>query len=211
MGEVMIKAADEPKVLAFLIVQQALFLAAGIGLWLWSGREAADFVALSWSGLGIGLLLTAGLIGLHLLVFALWPAGQERLAREMGRGVFSTERPFGWGAILVISFSAGIGEEALFRGGLQVFASDYLPGWAAIVGATVLFTLAHPGSRAFMACIALISLILGLAYHWTGSLPAVMTAHALFDVYGCWRTQRELRRLGHWPTEPRAAPAAAAT
>lgn len=206
----MIKQGNEYKLLAVLCVQQGLFLAIGLGLWIWSGREAGEFLGPIWFGLGLGLALAAAMIGLEMLLLRLWPQWGERMALEMSRTVFSTERPYGWAAILIISFGAGIGEEALFRGGVQMLAGDYMPGWAAVLAATILFTLLHPGSRTFMVGIATVSLILGTAYHLTGSLLAVIIAHALFDVFSCHCTQRELKRLGHWPpAEVRTGTAAA--
>lgn len=201
----MIKRGEEPRLLAMLVVQQAVFLALGFGLWLWSGGEAAQFVRFGWFDLAVGLGLAAGLIGLQSLIVLPLPALAARMAREMGRGVFSTERPYGMSAILIISLSAGIGEEALFRAGIQIFAADYMAVWAAILAATALFALAHFGSLTFILLIASIGLIFGTAFHLTGSLVGMMIAHALFDVFGCLWTQRELRRLGHW--EPVAAPA----
>jgi hypothetical protein len=204
MGERLIKRGAEPKLLGFLVLQQSLFFAAGIGLWLWSGAALADFLRPTWQALGLGIGPAAGLMALLALCFLPQPGLLERIVREQGKGVFSTERPWGLGGILIISASAGIGEEALFRGGLQTFLGGLLPAWAAILLTTILFAVAHPGSRLFMGFIAAVSLAFSLAYHWSGSLFAVMLAHALFDVFGCLWVQRELRRLGHWDSE--AAP-----
>jgi len=206
MEERLFKQEDEAKFLAFIVLQQSLFVAAGYGLWLWAGGSAGDFLRFGWSDLLLGVGLAGSVGGVMVLLFLTFPAVRERMVREQGQVVFSTERPYGLGAILIISCSAGIGEEALFRGGIQTFAGTYVPAWAAILAATALFALAHPGSRMFMSLIAVISLIFGLSYHLTGSLLAVMVAHALHDIFGCFWVQRELRRLGHWGgTTPAAA------
>ena len=197
MSDRRIRAAEEPKLLLLLSLQQGLFLAAGAGLWVWSGRSLSELLRFGWNDVLIGLGLAAVLVGLLTALLA-FPSLRARMAHEMGRSLFATERPYGWGAILLISFAAGIGEEALFRGGIQIFAGGYMPGWVAVAFATLLFTIAHPGSPAFMAFVAGISAILGTAYHLTGSLLAVMLAHALLDVCGCFLTQRELRQLDHW-------------
>ncbi len=200
MGEALIKRGKEPKLLAALVVQQSLFFAAGIGLWYWSGGSLDNFVRLGWFEALLGAGFAAGLIAIFGSAFLLFPALARRMAAEQGRTVFSTERPYGAAAILIISLSAGIGEEALFRGGIQHLLAGWLPAWAAIALATLLFTVAHPGSRVFMGFVATLSLAFGIAYHWSESLLAVMIAHALFDVFGCIWVQRELRRLGHWET-----------
>lgn len=198
MEDRLIKRGAEPKLLGFLVLQQSLFLAAGIGLWLWSGGTLLDFLRPGWEALGLGIALAVGLMTLLATCFLPRPRLLERIVHEQGRGLFSTHRPWGFGAILIISAAAGIGEEALFRGGIQTLLGVYLPAWGAILLTTILFAVAHPGSRQFMGFIAAVSLALGLAYHWSGSLMTVMVAHALFDVLGCLWAQRELRRLGHW-------------
>jgi uncharacterized protein len=191
-------ALGRPKLLLFLAIQSILFAAAGLGLWLWSGRPAADFLQFRWFDLFAGLALSVLLVAPLAALFAFRPRLRERMAREMGRTLFATERPFGPGAILLISLSAGIGEEALFRGGIQTLAGDHLPPWAAVALTAALFTAAHPGSRTFMAFVAAIAIVLGAGYHLTGSLLAVMIAHAALDIWGCVQTQAELRRIGHW-------------
>lgn len=201
MEEPLIKRGAEPKLLAFLVVQQGLFLAAGIGLWLWSGASLGDFLRPDWAGVVLGIVLAAGLAGLIALALLPRPALLQRLVREQGRTVFSTERPYRPGAILIISCSAGIGEEALFRGGVQTLLAGFLPAWTAILVTTALFTIAHPGSPMLMSFVAALGLLFGLAFHVSGSLIAVMIGHALFDVFACLWIQRELRRLGHWQAD----------
>lgn len=203
----MIKRGSEPKVLALLVLQQSLFLTAGIGLWLWSGGRLDDLVRPGWFDLLLGVALACAFAGFFGLLFTLLPKLGERMAREQGETIFSTERPYGVGAILIISASAGIGEEALFRGGIQTLLVGWMPGWAAILLTTLLFTAAHPGSRMLMGFVAGLSLAFSLAFHWSGSLLAVMIAHALYDVFSLIWIQRRLRRLGHWNEV--AAPAAA--
>ncbi len=198
----LIKRGDEAKLLAFLVLQQGLFLAAGIGLWAWAGGSPGDFVRFGWLDGVIGVALAAGMSGAIALLFTALPSLGDRVVKEQARTIFSTERPYSFAAILVISFSAGIGEEALFRGGVQVLLGGWLPAWAAILAATALFTVAHPGTRTLMGFVAAIGLVLALAYHWSGSLLAVMIAHTLFDVFACLWNQRALRRLGHWDPAP---------
>ncbi len=198
MGERLIKRGEEPRLLALLVVQQGLFLAGGMGLWLWAGGPIDQFVRWSWSDALLGVPLAAALTGSYWAIFRLRPSLARRLSMEQGERVFSTERPYGPSAILLISCSAGIGEEALFRGGLQTLLATLLPPSAAILAASALFTVAHPGSRTLMAMVAALSLAFGLAYHWSGSLLAVMIAHILYDIFGCLWIQRELSRAGHW-------------
>ena len=186
------------RLLLFLILQQGLFLAIGVGLWIWSGRSATGLLRFGWLDLALGVALTALLVGLLASIAALAPRVRRHMTDIMARTLFMTDRPYGRAAILLISFAAGLGEEVLFRAGIQQLAADHMPGWAAIGLATLLFALAHPASRLLMAFVAGVSLILGIAYHLTGSLMAVLIAHALLDVWGCATIQKELRARGHW-------------
>ncbi len=190
------------KLLGILIGQACLFTAAGVFIWIWTGRTAAEFLEPKWTDLPIGLGLAGFLILALGLVFKLNPGLKRRLVEEMGRGLFAAKQPFGPAAVVLISLSAGIGEEALFRAGLQTAASLYVPGWAAFLIATILFTLAHPGSAPLMLGVALISVVIGTVYHLTGSVLGVMIGHALYDVWAINKVQEELGRMGHWQAAP---------
>ena len=76
---------------------------------------------------------------------------------------------------LLVSLSAGVVEELFFRGFLQPRIG--------LVGATVLFALAHLGyGEPFMLFgITLLSLSYGLLAKWRGSIYASIAAHAVFD------------------------------
>lgn len=107
----------------------------------------------------------------------------------MGRGYSRLQ-------ILLLAAAAGIGEEALFRGGLQTFASDHLPAAAAILLSAALFAALHPISVGIVAMVFAIGLLFGIIYEVTGSLLGVMLAHAAYDVWALAIVQRELARRG---------------
>jgi membrane protease YdiL (CAAX protease family) len=87
----------------------------------------------------------------------------------------------GVGALGVLSLIAGIAEEALFRGLAQAELAAHL-GWpAGIVLASVLFGLAHPISRTYVAIAALMGLYLGGLYLVTGNLAVPIVVHAVYD------------------------------
>lgn len=90
--------------------------------------------------------------------------------------------------LLLISISAGVCEEALFRGFLQTWLTGLFgAGWA-IAATAVLFGLAHAISVPYALFAGLISIGLGLLYSETGGLLAPVALHGAYDfaalVYG---------------------------
>ncbi|MEI8213178.1 MAG: CPBP family intramembrane glutamic endopeptidase [Planctomycetota bacterium] len=90
--------------------------------------------------------------------------------------------------MVVLSMTAGIGEELLFRGWLQrLLVGDLAGEWFSIrvvpglVLASLLFGLAHPISKAYVVLASFIGLLLGLLYLLTENLLACILAHALYD------------------------------
>jgi len=89
--------------------------------------------------------------------------------------------------MLVLSLTAGVGEELLFRGLIQNWFHSFFestniyqaaPG---ILVASILFGLAHPLTKTYVAVAALIGLLLGFFYWYTRDLLACVVAHSLYD------------------------------
>ncbi len=89
--------------------------------------------------------------------------------------------------MLVLSLTAGVGEELLFRGLIQNWFHSFFettniyqaaPG---ILVASILFGLAHPLTKTYVVVAALIGLFLGFFYWYTRDLLACVVAHSLYD------------------------------
>jgi len=93
----------------------------------------------------------------------------------------------GW--ILVTAFSAGVGEEVLFRGVLQ----PHLGLWLT----SLLFGLAHPLSYTYVAYATLAGLVLGWLTWFTGNLVAAMVAHTVVDAIMLAMAARWARQRMH--------------
>lgn len=187
---------DAPRNVAFLVLLQgAAFFGIGLAIWYGSGREPAAF--LRWEAIDflVAVLLGGALIGSMQAVVRAFPRFLG-WAAEQQRRLFPNGRRFRPAHILLISAAAGVGEEAMFRGGLQTFLGDHLPAWAAILFASLLFVAVHLGSRGVAAFIFAYSMAFGITYHFTGSLVGVMLAHATFDIWAIVVVQRELVRRG---------------
>jgi len=163
-----------------------LLVAAGLG------EGALTLLALAWLGfrglplqvgpVGVGLVLGVGgagvlaLVNYALLRFAppLSPVRSiRRVYQELLQPLFATAGPLD---IVGISVAAGIGEELLFRGALQAEIG--------VVGASVLFGVAHVGGRdtvVFGAWVAMMGLGLGALERVGNGILAPIVAHAVYD------------------------------
>lgn len=177
-----------------ILLQGAAFLAAGLGIWWATGRNIVDFVSWEARDRFVAAVLTAGLISAGAAIAFLFPRLVPWAARKQ-LDLFEGGR-FSPVQILLLSAAAGVGEEALFRGGLQTLAGDHLPAAAAILLCSALFAVVHSKSPGILALIFLIGAVFGIAYEVTGSLLGVMLAHAAYDVCAIAAVQRELARQG---------------
>jgi len=176
-------------------LQTLLFVGLGIGLWLLSGRELSTFLSVTPGEVGLGGAIGAGLIAVVWLLFRCAPVWSEKLVRLQARNFALLGQELSPATMGFIAVCAGVGEEALFRAGLQTLAADHLPLGLAIVLPSILFTLVHCSKPLVSVIQFSISCLLGLVYFYSGSLLAVMIAHAVYDVFALWFLQRELRRL----------------
>ena len=88
--------------------------------------------------------------------------------------------------LAAIAVAAGIAEELLFRGVLQQWLEVRIGTIAAMVGAAVLFGLAHAITRTYAAVAAAIGLYLGWLLAVTGNLVVPIVTHALYDFAALW-------------------------
>jgi membrane protease YdiL (CAAX protease family) len=158
--------------------------------WLSQGRR--------WSGLGLGVHVTPGLIGILLglavmIVLVLRQRRQalhDEQALEQVRGQLArlalllptTPRELSW--FYALSVTAGLCEELLYRGYMIWYLAHFMGLIPAIGVAALVFGLAHAyqGPRG-IAMTAGVGLFLGAAYLVSGSLYAGMLAHALMDLH----------------------------
>ena len=183
------------RLIAALSAQAAVFAWLGLLLWTWSGRRAGEFVDLSWTGVLTGLALAAALILLAFVLFRGFPRIGERLVRLQAPTFGMLGPRLGWLPIVLLSLGAGIGEEALLRGGLQTLLGDYLGPGAAIVLSSAAFAAIHWAKPVITALLFVIGAIFGVVFWYTGSLLAVMIGHVLYDIWALRYLHREMQRL----------------
>jgi hypothetical protein len=100
------------------------------------------------------------------------------------------------GGIVLLSFMAGIGEEALFRGVIQTALAERLPGWTAVGIGALLFGAAHWLTLSYAVLAGLIGVYLGVVFLLTENLLVPIVAHGLYDVVALAVLARATRRTG---------------
>lgn len=208
------KPADELsplKLLGVTALQLAIFCGLGLLLWHLSGRDLAAFVTFSLTEVLMGVALAGALIALAAALFRGFPRIGEQLVRLQAPNFAFFGRRLGWPMIAVISVGAGVGEEALFRGGLQTLIGDNLGVVAAILLSSAAFAAIHLAKPLITALLLVIGTIFGVFYWQTGSLIAAMVGHALYDIWALRYLHREMHRLNLFDQpepEPEPAPLA---
>lgn len=185
-----------PKLLVFIGIQAFAFAAIGGAIWVASGRTRDDFVSFAAWEAGYGIALALALIALSAGLAWAFPGYARWLVRTQARNYSFLKQRIGLGAILFISLCAGLGEEALFRGGLQTLLGDHFSVPIAIALSSGLFALIHFAKPLNSALIFAIGCLFGGVYWATGSLLTVIVAHAVYDVYALWALQEALHRMG---------------
>jgi uncharacterized protein len=84
--------------------------------------------------------------------------------------------------LVLLAALAGLAEEMLFRGVVQIGLARLLPEGVALVVASAAFGLAHFITPAYALLAGLAGLYLGGLFLLQGSLAAPIVAHALYDV-----------------------------
>ncbi len=193
----MSKLADIPtsKLLTLTAFQAICFTVIGLGMHQFSGRAIAGFISAAAWEIALGAALAGGLIFIGAALLRFFPGYGDWLIRSQAGSYPFLRNRLSLRAIVFISICAGLGEETLFRGGVQVLLSNYLPVMAAILLASLMFALIHFAQPAISAIILVIGAIFGAAYWYTGSLMAVIIGHAVYDVYALWALQEGMHRL----------------
>jgi membrane protease YdiL (CAAX protease family) len=160
----------------------ALGLAPHLGLWDYAGLAVA---------LVIGVGMTVQLFGL-----ASAPAEKIKQAMKAVHGIKITPNTAGeLSLFMVMSLTAGVWEELVYRGFLIWFLVPLTGFTGAVLLSALIFGLAHlyQGIRGFVTTTG-IGLVFAALYLVTGSLWWLMIVHAVIDIAG-GITTFELKRI----------------
>ncbi|HEV8269545.1 MAG TPA: CPBP family intramembrane glutamic endopeptidase [Thermoanaerobaculia bacterium] len=142
------------------------------------GREGR-FIAVTLS------VLAVLLVGTVLKLRQLRAATPEEIAKALGPGrLFCPRTRAEIGAFLVLTLTAGICEELLYRGWLLLFLSSATGSvWVGLVASSLIFGLGHAyqGVKGVLATGA-VGLVLGLVVLFVGGLGAAQVVHVLVNL-----------------------------
>jgi len=128
-----------------------------------------------------GVVATIPLI-LMFLAMLRWPIGPlARVKKFCDLEVVPLLDKSTWSELALISLSAGVGEEMLFRGVLQGSLTSWLGVTWGLSLASLLFGLLHPISVPYMVIAGFLGLYLGTVWILGGNLLTVMITHGLYD------------------------------
>jgi uncharacterized protein len=188
------RTSETDDAFAWAVMAELSLGAAAIALGWWIGPNAREHIPQWWDGQGIfraavwGIAAGIGLVGLMQVLGTLPFRGIRRLHRVVDARLEALLLPMSSLEMVVLSFTAGIGEELLFRGWLQrllIGPSDgewvVLRSAFGVVVAGLLFGLAHPLSRTYVVLASIMGMMLGGLYVLTENLLAPILAHAIYD------------------------------
>jgi len=89
---------------------------------------------------------------------------------------------FTWIRIILMSIAAGVSEELLFRGVLQVACYTIMPVTGAIILTNIVFGLLHIRTVLYAVIAGTVGIYLGVLYAVTCNLFVVIICHGVYDV-----------------------------
>jgi membrane protease YdiL (CAAX protease family) len=157
-----------------------LLLAWGLGEWL--GISPVASLRFELSAVATGLVATLPLLlGLAWVLSTSWgPARRLVTLVEEQLGPLLAGRSVAELALLALL--AGISEEILFRGLVQVGLTAVLPEIPALIVASAAFGLVHFASPAYACLAGVMGLYLGSLLLLQGNLVTPILTHALYDL-----------------------------
>lgn len=156
-----------------------LLLAWGLGRWLGiSPLQQLHFgpAALLW-----GVAATAPLLVALAWMLAARSGPAHRLVSFVLEELGALVAGLSISELALLAALAGISEEVLFRGVVQVALAGVLPEAGALATASVLFGLVHFATKAYAMLAGVMGLYLGALFLAQGSLVAPIITHALYD------------------------------
>lgn len=161
----------------------------GVLIWAFSGIELSlsGNLFTDFSSARIpAVILSGGLLGIVIYVITFYLTGFLFTSIPSLRDLFTLLRDLfanlSWPGIILLSCSAGIGEELLVRGLLQTTLVSYLGSWAGVLIASLIFGIMHAISLTYVVVTFLLGLVFGLLFLVTESLALVMVAHIAYDI-----------------------------
>ncbi len=180
-------------------MQAALFVLIGLIVWASTGRAVWRFAMVTPEAVLSGIALGSALVIVGMAIERAFPRLYEETARLQQTSAKLLGSKHNWAMFVWISACAGVGEEALFRGGIQTFLADHVGDPAAVLVGAIAFALVHMAKPPIAIVIFVLGALFGTIYAVTGSLATVMVGHAIYDIWATRTLYRTLERLDLLP------------
>lgn len=186
---------NESLVQAVVVELTIGILAVVLGSFL--GINAREGIAPWWDYTGIlKSLAIGGAVGIGLAlvmqIVSLLPIPSiQRLDRMIQQQLQLLLGPMTIPELLILSLSAGIGEELFFRGLIQGWwlslneNPTFLQALPGILVSSICFGFAHPLSKIYIVIATIAGVLFSVLYWATGDLLACVLAHAVYDAIIC--------------------------
>jgi membrane protease YdiL (CAAX protease family) len=175
-------AMQRRQFLILVLLSELVLAALAIGFgWLLDVPPLAQ-MSWSWPAVGQGALASLPMI-VALVLMKRWPIGPLRFLLELVEThLLPHLRQCSLVDLMLISLSAGLGEELLFRGVLQTAVARWTGSVAAGIGlASLAFGAVHAVSTTYFVLAGLIGAYLGCLFVATDNLVPPILTHAIYD------------------------------
>lgn len=157
-------------------------LALALGLGWWAGRPPFARMAPEWHATLLGMVATGPpLLGMWWCARSSWEP-LRRLRQEVWEKIVPLFAECSLLELGLVAVTAGLAEEALFRGVLQIALADRLGPFGALLLASALFGLCHLLTPTYAVIAALLGLYLGGLMILSGNLLPAVLVHAGYDL-----------------------------
>lgn len=180
--------SEVPKPRTFLWLALAFEGALGllaIAICAASGLELRQSLYLDWASFLWGIFGTFPLLA----VFAVLQRAPIKSVKTIQRFLLDTLAPhlsaLRFGELMLVAMAAGVGEELLFRGAMQLGIEQFSNFKAALLVSNVAFALAHAVTPIYALLAGLTGVYLGLSINFGGSqnLLIPILIHTLYDFF----------------------------
>ena len=173
----------------WILITEWGLVAGLLGWWMLAGRNLASVGLVpaaegwQWLAIGLGMAGTIFMIG-QMFWITRRPEQLEKLRGQMGElGNLAPQSPREDRLFVLVSITAGVCEEILYRGLLLAALSPVIGTWSAVALTSVIFGLGHAYQGATgIAKTSLIGFIMALLTVFSGSLFMPILLHAVIDM-----------------------------
>ncbi|MEE9522044.1 MAG: CPBP family intramembrane glutamic endopeptidase [candidate division NC10 bacterium] len=170
------------RIVWMVVIVEGGLLGLAMGLGWWVGRPPFARMSLEWQAIVLGIVATGPpLVGMWWGARSSW-GPLRRLQQEVLEKIVPLFAECSSLELILVAVAAGLAEEALFRGVIQITLADWLGPFGALLVASALFGLGHPLTPTYAAIAALLGLYLGGLLMVSDNLLPAILVHAGYDL-----------------------------